>query len=263
MDKKLILYLIILAGLVTATVKSVQSSKEVDATLTTNEIELLEDTGHFDLDPNENVLIPLYEEGTQLSPEELANGEEPSAELAAAYEKFLGTGKKGSPILTFALFIVTGVFTGFLIVSYILPNVVQRASEEVYGSTQKVGGPSALTRAQAAVAQGEWEQAIELYQEAATEEPDNRLPWVEIAMLQRERLENPHAALLTLEQALARGGWRENDEAFFLFRKIEIFENDLNEHDQAITLLRDVIDRFPQTRHSANAMHKLHELGES
>ncbi|MDQ8190525.1 tetratricopeptide repeat protein [Roseibacillus persicicus] len=263
MDKKLILYLIILAGLVTATVKSVQSSKEVDTTLTTNEIELLEDTGHFDLDPNENVLIPLYEEGTQLSPEELANGEEPSAELAAAYEKFLGTGKKGSPILTFALFIVTGVFTGFLIVSYILPNVVQRASEEVYGSTQKVGGPSALTRAQAAVAQGEWEQAIELYQEAATEEPDNRLPWVEIAMLQRERLENPHAALLTLEQALARGGWRENDEAFFLFRKIEIFENDLNEHDQAITLLRDVIDRFPQTRHSANAMHKLHELGES
>ncbi|GHC60128.1 tetratricopeptide repeat protein [Roseibacillus persicicus] len=263
MDKKLILYLIILAGLVTATVKSVQSSKEVDTALTTNEIELLEDTGHFDLDPNENVLIPLYEEGTQLSPEELANGEEPSAELAAAYEKFLGTGKKGSPILTFALFIVTGVFTGFLIVSYILPNVVQRASEEVYGSTQKVGGPSALTRAQAAVAQGEWEQAIELYQEAATEEPDNRLPWVEIAMLQRERLENPHAALLTLEQALARGGWRENDEAFFLFRKIEIFENDLNEHDQAITLLRDVIDRFPQTRHSANAMHKLHELGES
>ncbi|WP_411846656.1 tetratricopeptide repeat protein [Roseibacillus persicicus] len=263
MDKKLILYLIILAGLVTATVKSVQSSKEVDTALTTNEIELLEDTGHFDLDPNENVLIPLYEEGTQLSPEELANGEEPSAELAAAYEKFLGTGKKGSPILTFALFIVTGVFTGFLIVSYILPNVVQRASEEVYGSTQKVGGPSALTRAQAAVAQGEWEQAIELYQEAATEEPDNRLPWVEIAMLQRERLENPHAALLTLEQALARGGWRENDEAFFLFRKIEIFENDLNEHDQAIALLRDVIDRFPQTRHSANAMHKLHELGES
>lgn len=263
MDKKLILYLLILAGLVTATVMSARSSKQVDASLTSDEMEMLEDTGHFDIDPNENVLVPLYEEGTQLSPEELGNGEQPSAALTAAYDKFLGTGKKGSPFLTFALFILTGIFTGFLVVTYVLPNIVQRASEEVYGSTEKVGAPSTLMQAQAAVAQGEWEQAIDYYKKVATEEPDNRLPWVEIAMLQRERLENPHAALLTLEQALARGGWRENDEAFFLFRKIEIFENDVNEHEQAVALLRDVIERFPQTRHSANAMHKLHEMGES
>lgn len=82
-------------------------------------------------------------------------------------------------------------------------------------------------------------------------------------MLQRERLNDPAAALATLDQALERGNWRENDETFFIFRKIDIFENDIKQHDQAVSLLRDVIDRFPQTRHSANAMHKLHELGET
>ncbi len=144
-----------------------------------------------------------------------------------------------------------------------LPNLVQKASEEVFGSTEKAEGPDALARAQSAVAQGDWQQAISCYQEAGEKEPENRLPWIEISMLQRERLNDPAAALATLDQALERGNWRENDETFFIFRKIDIFENDIKQHDQAVSLLRDVIDRFPQTRHSANAMHKLHELGET
>lgn len=265
MDKKLLLYLLILAGLVAATIASVKSSEDpLEATsLSNHEIELLEDTGHFEYDANEEMLIPLYGEDETLSTEQLGDGGEPSSELLSAYEKFLGEREKGSPLLTFALFVLIGIFTGFLVVSYVLPNIVQRASEEVYGSSEKVGPPSALMQAQAKVAQGDWDEAIASYRLASEEEPENRLPWVEIAMLQRERLENPSLALETLDAALARGDWRENDEAFFYFRKIEILENDLNEHDRAITLLREVMEKFPNTRHYANAMHKLHELGES
>ena len=265
MDKKLILYLLILAGLVTATVISGKSSKNSDGetSLTPDEIEMLLDTGRFDIDPNENILIPLYEEGSQLTSEQLGDGGDPSPELVAAYNQFLGETKGTSPILTFALFILTGILTGFLIVIYVLPNIVQRASEEVYGSSEKVGAPSSLSQAQANVAQGEWDQAIASYQQAATEDPDNRLPWVEIATLQRERLENPVLALQTLDTALARGNWRENDEAFFMFRKIEIYENDLKQHDKAVALLGDISVKFPETRHSANAKHKLHQMGKS
>lgn len=264
MDKKLILYLLILVGLVVVTAMSVRSSKTTsESSLNNDEIELLEDTGYFEYDSNEEILIPLYEEGTELTIEQLGDGGEPTPGTVEAYQKFLGETEKGSPLLTFALFIITGIFTGFLVVSYVLPNIVQRASEEVYGSTEKAGPPSALNQAQANVAQGDWNQAIATYQQAAEEEPENRLPWVEIAMLQRERLEDPNLALQTLDTALTRGGWRENDEAFFLFRKIEIYEHDLNQHEQAVALLREVMEKFPQTRHFANAMHKLHEMGES
>lgn len=265
MDKKLILYLLILVGLIAATALSARSSKksETGTSLSNDEAEMLMDTGQFDIDPNDDTLIPLYEEGTKLTHEQLGDGGEPSVELLAAYKKFLGESKDGSPLITFALFIGTGVFVGFLIISYVLPNIVQRASEEVYGSSEKVAAPSSLSQAQANVAQGNWEQAIASYHQAAAEEPDNRLPWVEISMLQRERLENPALALQTLDDALARGGWRENDEAFFLFRKIDIYETDLDQHEQAVALLRDVMKKFPQTRHYANAMHKLHEMGES
>ena len=265
MDKKLILYLLILLGLVVATAISAKSSKNSGegTSLSNDEIETLLDTGHFDLDSNDGSLQPLNEEKTELTPEELGDGEVPSPKVIAAYKKFLGESEGVSPFMTFALFIITGIFVGFLVVSYVLPNIVQRASEEVYGSSEKVGAPTTLSQAQANVAQGNWDQAIATYQQAATEDPSNRLPWVEIATLQRERLENPSQALQTLDEALARGNWRENDEAFFLFRKIEIHQNDLDQPQQAVALLREVMEKFPETRHYANAMHKLHEMGES
>ena len=265
MDKKLILYLLILAGLVTATLISTQSSKKSEdgTDLTNEEMELLVDTGHFDYDSSDGSLMRLNEDGPKLTPEQLGDGEKPSPEVIAAYAKFLGEGGGVSPLITFALFIVTGVFVGFLIISYLLPNLVQRASEEVYGSTEKVGGPSALNQAQSNIAQGDWEQAIASYQQAALEDPSDRVPWMEIATIQRERLEDPELALVTLDSALTRGDWRENDEAFFLFRKIEIYQNDLDQQDKAVALLREVMEKFPQTRHYANAMHKLRELGES
>ncbi|MBK1835321.1 tetratricopeptide repeat protein [Roseibacillus ishigakijimensis] len=268
MDKKLILYLLVLAGLITATFLSVRANSDSDdGKLTINDMQLLEDTGHFEIvssvDSNEDKLEPLNGDGRGLSRDDLGNGEEPDPEVVTAYEKFLGEKDGGSPLITFGLFIITGIFVGFLVVTYVLPNIVQRASEEVYGSTEKVGAPDAISQAQASVAQGEWEEAIAHYREAAAEDPSNRLPWVEIALLQRERLEDPQASLATLDEALARGGWRENDEAFFIFRKIEIYEHDLNQHEKAVAQLREVIEKFPQTRHSANAMHKLHELGES
>lgn len=265
LDKKLILYLVILAGLMAATIISAISSKkgEENGELSSDEMELLLDTGKFDLNSDGDELIALNGDDVELSPEELGGGEKPSPELAAAYRKFVNESEGTSPIFTFAFFVLTGVFTGFLIITYVLPNLVQRASEEVYGSTEKSEGPSALARAQAKVAQGEWDEAIANFREAAIEDPTNRLPWIEIAMLQRERLDDPSLAVQTLDDALARGDWRENDEAFFIFRKIDLFENDLKKHDEAVALLRNVIERFPQTRHSANAMHKLHELGES
>jgi hypothetical protein len=264
MDKKLILYLCVLAALVVATSLAVLSSRDADAgQMDVNDKLLLEDTGHFEIDPVSDKLEPLSPSADNLSPEELGNGEKPSPAVMAAYKKYTGVVEGTSPWVTFILFIITGIFVGFLIVGYVLPNFVQRASEEVLGSSERTGPADAVTQAQAYVAQGEWDEAIARYRQAAKEQPENRLPWVKIGMLQLERKEDPEAALKTFNEALERGGWRENDEAFFIFRKIEIHENHLNNHDRAVTLLHEVIERFPETRHSANANHKLHELGES
>jgi len=261
MDKKLFFYLLILAGLLTATFFSARSSGGNDSgELTTHEMTLLEDSGHFEINQHTDTVEPLFDQSQGLSLEELGNGDKPEPALLTAYQKFTGEEKGGSPLITFALFIASGILTGFLIVAYVLPNLVQRASEEVFGSSEKAKADP-LATAQSHVAQGNWEAAIAAYQEAAEADPSNRLPWVEIAALQLDRLEEPDTALATLNQALERGNWRENDEAFFIFRKIDIHESRRDDHDRAIELLREVIAKFPQTRHSANANHKLRALG--
>lgn len=267
MDKKLVFYLAILAALLLVTVMSVLANRNAESgVLTIDEMILLEDTGHFEISETagNDILEPLYDPSEPLTATQLGNGETPSPEVLAAYQKFTGdfSTAAASPLLSFGLFVVTGIFTGFLVVTYLLPAVVQRASEEVLGSSESMGPADSLSRAQGLVAQGNWDDAIAAYRQSAQEQPDNRLPWVEIAMLQLERKEDPEAAVATLNEALARGGWRENDEAFFIFRKIEIHENHLPNHERAIELLREVIARFPETRHSANANHKLRELGQ-
>lgn len=259
MDKKLILYLLVLAGLIFLTVRSARYLSEEEG-LTSDDKEVLIETGYFENDPNTGEFEALFVE--DLSLEELSKGEEPTAALEQAYSRFQGVENKGSPIMTFIFFVLSGILAGFLVVTYALPSFVQTASEEVFGSTEAVG-ENPLTKAQAMVAQGKWKEAINAYRDAASEDETNRLPWVEMAMLTREKLEDSRGAVGLLDEAIERGGWRENDEAFFIFRKIEILQDDLEEHDSAVNLLREVIEKFPQTRHSANAMHKLHELGES
>ena len=90
---------------------------------------------------------------------------------------------------------------------------------------------------------------------------ENRFPWVEIAKIQHDNLEDPDAAIATLRDALESHEWKVNDAAFFMFRLAELYEEDKAELTQSIGILHQVVSLFPETRHSANATHRLRELG--
>jgi tetratricopeptide (TPR) repeat protein len=111
------------------------------------------------------------------------------------------------------------------------------------------------------MAQGEWDGAIESFKLAAKNDPSNRMPWAEIAKIQRQHLENPPAAITTLRQAIESQNWEIDDIAFLMFRLAEIYEEDFHDHATAGTVLSQIIELFPETRHSANARTKLHHYG--
>jgi tetratricopeptide (TPR) repeat protein len=115
--------------------------------------------------------------------------------------------------------------------------------------------------ARAKVAQGDWEGAVEAFRLAAAAEPLNRLPWVEIAKIQIDHLEDPNSAIQTLRTAIEGQEWEENDAAYLMFRLAEIYDTELSDRTSAATTLQQVMEQFPETRHSANARHKLHEWG--
>lgn len=156
--------------------------------------------------------------------------------------------------------ILTVAYAGFLTVAYVMPEIVDRFTQEALGSTEEMEEDS-FRDARSALAQGEYDEAIREYREGYEKDIDDRFPLVEIARIQREKLGDPHAAVNTLQEALEGKDWRENDAAFFMFRIADIYENDLDNKNGAIKILQQVCEEFPETRHSANATHKLRELG--
>jgi TolA-binding protein len=155
---------------------------------------------------------------------------------------------------------LTAGLVGIVFVIDVLPSLAHRMTHAVYDSAEMVED-DAMHDARAKLAQGDYEGAIAAFRDAAAMDTLNRLPWVEISKIQRENLHDPAAAIATLRQAIEGQEWEMSDAAFLIFRLAEIYDEDLEDRLSAASLLQQVVDQFPETRHSANARHRLHEWG--
>ena len=155
---------------------------------------------------------------------------------------------------------LAGVYVGVLFVLYILPTITDKATSAVLDSNELVE-TDPLHDARAAYARGDYEEAMEVYREVTDNDPYNRLPWVEIAKIQHDNLEDPEAAIVTLREALESHEWPINDAAYFMGRLAEIYKDDLEDEESCVMILEQMIELFPETRHFANATHRLREMG--
>lgn len=149
---------------------------------------------------------------------------------------------------------------GIFVVTWLLPIFAQKLTHAVYDSGEEIEADP-FHAARVFMAQGEWDEAIGSFRAAAEADPLNRMPYVEIAKIQRVNMEDPSAAVETLRGAIEGQNWDEKDAAFLMFRLAEIYDEDLEDRADAVTILEQVIEQFPDTRHSANARTKLHEWG--
>jgi tetratricopeptide (TPR) repeat protein len=154
-------------------------------------------------------------------------------------------------------FLGAGLF-GVFFVCTALPFFAQRLTHAVYDSAEVVE-KDALYVARSLTAQGKYAEAIEAFQQAAIADPLNRLPYLEIAKIQRNSLLDAPAAMQTIRHALESQEWEIDDAAYLLFRLAEMHDEEPGGRPEAIAVMQQVIDLFPGTRHSANASHKLHE----
>jgi tetratricopeptide (TPR) repeat protein len=147
---------------------------------------------------------------------------------------------------------------GLAFVFDILPLIAHKMTHSIYDSSEMVER-DVMRDARSLLAQGEYEAAVAAFREAAAADPMNRFPWVEIAKIQKDNLHDPEAAIQTLRQALEGQEWEVDDAAFLLFRIAELYEEAQGDRVSAVAVIEQVIELFPETRHSANAMHKLRD----
>jgi tetratricopeptide (TPR) repeat protein len=168
---------------------------------------------------------------------------------------------KGDRTLSGILLTFVGAgIAGIVVVVYLLPFFAQRVTHAVYDSAEMIER-DVMHDARVLVAQGDYHAAIEAFKEAAKAEPLNRLPWVEIAKIYKDNLEDPVSAIQIIRYALESQEWEINDAAYFLFRLAELYDEVQGDRATAIAILRQVVEQFPRTRHSANANARLHEWG--
>lgn len=176
------------------------------------------------------------------------------AKLKAALQSMEGEKTFNGILLTF----LSAGLVGIVVVVHLLPFFAQRVTHAVYDSGEQVE-KDVMHDAHSLMAQGDYEGAIAAFKLAAAADPLNRLPWMEIAKIQKTNLGDAPAAILTIRHALESQEWEPNDTAYFLFRLAELYDEVEGDRATAVSILNQVVEQFPATRHSANASHKLHE----
>jgi hypothetical protein len=191
---------------------------------------------------------------------ELKNSGEDMTEEINKQESSVDSAENEKTFSGILLAFLTAGLVGIVFVIHVLPMMAHRVTHAVYDSGEEVE-KDPMHDGRAKVAQGDWDGAIEAFRAAAIAQPLNRLPWVEIAKIQLDHLEDTAAAVQTLRTAIEGQEWEENDAAFLMFRLAEIYETKVGDHTSAATIMQQVMEQFPDSRHSANARHKLREWG--
>ena len=164
----------------------------------------------------------------------------------------------GKIILLFGGIVIVGVIVAILFVTTIMPEIAEAAGNLFFNPNEQIEkNPHA--DAMAAVARGDYEEAIEAYRTIYENDPTDTLALSEMAKIQCEHLENPAAAAETLEEALKKE-WPPESAAFLSSRLVDVYWKHQHDAPSARALLMQIIEAMPDTRHSANAMHRLQEI---
>lgn len=170
--------------------------------------------------------------------------------------------KDGNDGTKFIFFILVGVGGGLWAVKVFIPWLGEALGTFFYSSGEEVRLDESM-RAAAKVAQGDYEGAIEEYEKLVRERPEDPHPVAEIAKIHSERLHDHATAIEVLSRHLQSRDWPVDDAAFLMFRLADIHTQKLQDYDAARAVLEQVISNFPNTRHSANAHHRLNEVDQA
>ncbi len=168
---------------------------------------------------------------------------------------------QSNPMMQFAAILGLAVVVGFFFVIVILPKFGDAVGTVMYSSGEEVA-PDESMKAAAKMAAGDYEGAIEEFKNLLQGKPDDVHAISEIAKTYADKLHEPDKALGFLNEQIQSQEWTPDNAAFLLFRFFDI-QAHMHDFEAARATLEHIIGTFPDTRHSANARHKITELQEA
>lgn len=157
--------------------------------------------------------------------------------------------------------ILAGLYAGLLFLIFILPAISDGIAKLIYGGSAAPEEADPMREARSLQAKGNYVAAVGELRQVVMDDPENRLAWVEMSKIQLDHLSDAEGAAGTIAEAIGKHEWPAEDAAFLMFRLAELQLHPLDDRASAVQTLKQVSENFPDSRHSANATHKLRELG--
>lgn len=168
---------------------------------------------------------------------------------------------KANPLIQFSAILGLAVVVGFFFVIVLLPKFGDAVGTVMYSSGEEIVQDEGM-KAAAKMAAGDYEGAIEEYKKLLQNKPDDIHAISEIAKILADKLHEPDKAIAFLNEKIESQEWTPDNAAFLLFRFFDI-QAHKQDFEAARATLDHIIGTFPDTRHSANARHKITELQEA
>ena len=161
-------------------------------------------------------------------------------------------------VMLFGGLVLTGLVAGGVLVVLFLPVFGEWVGNFFFNPNERAEDtPHAA--ALAAIARGDYEQAVAEYRRCVERDGNDTHAISEMARLYCDELGDPASAESVLEEALAKD-WEHEEAVFLSSRLADVYWKYQHDARRARELLRQVVETFPNTKHSANALHRLREI---
>lgn len=161
-------------------------------------------------------------------------------------------------IVLFVAILAAAIGIGTMFALSVLPAAADKIGGFLFNPDEEIERPP-HTDAMAKMAQGDYQGAINDYQRAYEKDPYDTLALSEIAHVYCDKLKDCGSAATVLETALARE-WPPEESGFLGARLADIYWTYQGDAVRAREVLIQIAENLPNSKHAANAQHKLREI---
>lgn len=167
----------------------------------------------------------------------------------------------GKVMLLFGGVVLVGIVTGAVAAFMVVPMIGEMIGGLFFNPAEEAERDPHM-KALALSAQGDYEGALEEYFRLLEETPGDTIAINEVVKIYCDRFHAPENAAQFLEGMLTEE--HEPDLAALLINKLaDVYWKHLNEPVRARDILIQLAESLPDTRHAANARHRLNEIDQS
>lgn len=152
-----------------------------------------------------------------------------------------------------------GLVIGCVVAWSLLPAIGDQVGSYFYNPATEIE-KNPHQKAMAKMAGGDFQGAVDEYARVLEKDPADTHAISEMVRIYCDKLHQPEPAAALLEQVIGQEHWSNDQLAFLGERLVDVYWLHQGDALRARAILLQLAEQMPETKHAANALHRLHEI---